>query len=152
MCCVTGGSDNLNVMFVVKKYLRMLWLEITYLVVALLFMVRLSALNSILLAAQAEGASNIDLLKQNNWQAVRYFGITVLLFIIGIVCIYMVIKKVQLRYIECQEMLIRLLSIVCIILTEILLIKLIYIPILQAILSTVGLVSFMGYMIGEKVE
>ena len=139
-------------MFVVKKYLSMFWLEITYLVVALLFMVRLSALNSILLAAQAEGASNLDLLKQNNWQAVRYFGITALLFFIGIVCVYIGIKKVQLCYIECQEMLIRLLSIGCIILTEILLIKLIYIPILQAILSTVGIVSLMGYMIEEKVE
>lgn len=110
-----------------------------YVTIVIVFLVKLSDLNSALMD-EIPDAFFMDILQYSDWLPIKFFGFTLVLGVIGILIIIYCCYVIRNSYTDPEEMIASLLSIVICAVILILLVKFISVPILKAVfLATVAL-------------
>lgn len=125
----------------VIKTIKLLIPITVYGVIVVVFLNRLNELNNNLLEEYSDSFF-MDLLGHNDWQPLKYFGIALVLgaiAILGVVFCWNIIKR---NYVDGEELLVSVLSMIACVFFVILILKYISVPILKAVfLATVALVG-----------
>lgn len=132
-----------------EYYLEKLWYKILYLIVVIVYLVNLNKLNQEL---QSQNISNaIKIVEYNNYAALKFFGVAVILILIGI---YILCKEISDMRVgrdwdagldDFKDIIISIFTIALVIGLIILILKYIMIPILRAILTCAAIALGVGY-------
>ncbi|GAB5616250.1 hypothetical protein JCM31739_10750 [Faecalimonas canis] len=129
-------------MDILKKGIKMLSLELIYLIGTVIFLIFLNKLNHELIALKL----NVwEILIYKNNLPILYFVIALILIVLGICLLIRRIRLIKKTRYEFDELVISILGIVLIFICIPLIIKNIYIPILRAIIIVVGAIAGMAY-------
>ncbi len=126
-------------MTIFKRYIRLIWQQLAYIIVSIVYLIKLHLLNQTLLAS--DFADNILLLlSYNNYQPIWYFLISVGFLTVGVALIINKFRKTNRSIMNCAEVTIWALTIICVVTLLVLHIIFINNPILQAVVAGLLLV------------
>lgn len=114
-----------------KYYVEKLWYKVIYMMVVILYLVCLNKLNHKLLKQNFE--SSFMLLAYNNYAALKYFVIGLILFAIGCMILYREVKRLK-RVEDFREIIIVIATIIVVFALIVLIYIFIDNPILRAVL------------------
>ncbi|WP_461868085.1 hypothetical protein [Faecalimonas sp.] len=129
-------------MDILKKGIKMLSLELIYLIGTVVFLVFLNKLNHELIALKL---NVFEILKYKDYLPIIYFAIACFLIVIGICLCFRRIRLIKKTKYEFDELMISILGVILVIICIPLIIHYIYIPILRAIIVVLGLTVGIAY-------
>lgn len=118
-------------------YIKRLWYKVLYWIVVIVYLVCLNDLNNKILLHHLQD-DPFATVQYNDYAAIKFFLIAVVLFVVGCIISYMEVRKIKEGLLdEFREIVITILTLVICIILLVLIIKFITIPILRAILMCV---------------
>lgn len=130
-----------------EYYVEKLWYKIIYLLVVIVYLVRLSKLNKELLEYNFDDA--FTLLKYNDGAPIKFFALAVVLFGIGCYMIFREVKRLKMEQGDFREITISICSIIGVVILLYLIFCFIDNPILRAILVAMGTIAGFAISVTE---
>lgn len=129
-----------------KHIVSVIW-NILYFIITVIYLIKLSNLNTDLERLQSLGKNSFELVKYDNYSPLYYFGYALLLILFGIALILNVCFSKYRIYSEIDDIIYYCVVVLVIILLIILIIYFITIPILKIILTVVLVTVGGGYVL-----
>lgn len=131
----------------IKSFFTRNWYKIIYIVASIIYIILLKNLNKMLLSMHFNGS--IPLLKFNNYIALKYFAVAVLLLMAGVIIIIKYVLDVKKGYRSFQDIVIDFFVSLLIFILLILIFINISVPILRAIFGLIATVMGVIYVVTQ---
>ena len=131
----------------IKSLILKNWYKLIYILVTIIYIIFLKRLDKILLTKNF--TNSIQLLKYDNYIAVKYFILAIIIAICGCLLIIKIVLDLKNKHSNFDDIIIGFIIIMVIVILLILVLNYITVPILKAILTVITIVIGGVYFIGH---
>lgn len=122
----------------IKDTIKKCWFEVTYIIISIIFMVKLNSLNRVLFATQLNDEP-FQMLMHDNYKPIKFFALTLFFAAISICEIVFRIRKIRNFNLSTSDIFMNVMIIIIMFVIAIVLFWLINNPILRAIIIVMGI-------------